>query len=324
MTIRFFIDDSGKDDPPVFVLGGIAIEGPRLESFESDWRAALATPPSIPFFKMKEANGRRGAFKGISSTERDSKVSQLGEVVRSHAVASLSVIVRHADYRRLFEHQMMRSMDRPYQIMFHMVIVAAFKLCRDLGIGGKADFIFDRQLEHEDELRASWPVLRQGVVPEISRFLGADPRHADDKDEVGLQAGDMVAWHVRRSWRDGTRGFVAASAAGSALAALPGRHDFLDEQSLQLISNIATSTVRGLDTVFPYEADRMSEAFDRAATVANLHLMMQARPGQEVELISFPATGIRRFELVSSCAQLGRPHLHRRSGNKCLGEASAV
>jgi len=324
MKLRFFIDDSGKNDPPVFVLGGAAFDMVKLRDFEADWRTVLASPPAIRFFKMKEANARRGAFKGMTADARDAKVAALGAVLRTHAVATISVIVKHDDYRKVYEGQMMRSMDRPYQMMFHLVMATAYKLCREQSLADTAEFVFDRQLEHEAALRESFPALKRDMVAEMTDFLAADPRHADDKDEVGLQAADMVAWHVRRSWRDGTDGLSRASSAGPAIVALPGKHDLLTETTLRYLAEIAMGTVRRLNTVFPCEADRMSEQFDILATIANFELMMAAQPFQTVELISFPATGTEKFQLVGSCAHFDRPHLHRRSENRCLGVASAA
>ncbi|MBX3563589.1 MAG: DUF3800 domain-containing protein [Sphingomonas sp.] len=324
MTLHFYIDDSGKDDPPVFVLGGVAFESDRLAAFERDWNAALAAPPAIAYFKMTEAKACRGAFQNIPPAERDIKVKALGEVLREHAVATLAVIVRHEDYRQVYAGKMMRWMDRPYQIMFHLAIATAYKLCQEQGLGEQAEFVFDRQLEHEQALQDSYPAFRRGMEPALAAFLPEDPRHADDKVEVALQAADMVAWHVRRSWRDGHRALASASTAGPAIAALPGKHDLFTEQTLQYLAQIATGTVRRMNTVFPYEAERIAGQFDMAATVANFHLMADARPLQPVELISFPAIGTGKYLLVRSCAQLDRPHLHRRSENRCLGAASAA
>lgn len=324
MTLRFYIDDSGKNDPPVFVLGGAAFVADQLTAFEQAWNAVLAAAPAIPDFKMKDANAGRGAFKGIPRGARDAKVAALGEVLRAHAVATLAVVVRHDDYNRVYAGKMMQWIDRPYQMMFHLAIATAYKLCREQGIGETAEFVFDRQLDHEPALRDSYPAFREGMEPALAAFLPENPRHADDKVEVALQAADMVAWHVRRSWRDETGALAAASSAGPAIASLPGKHDLFDEATLTYLAQVATGTVRRMNTVFPYEADRIGEHFDRMATSANLHLIADARPLQPVELISFPAIGIGKYQLVHSCAQLDRPHLHKRFGNRCLGAASAA
>lgn len=324
MTVRVFIDDSGKNDPPVFVLGGVIGRDADCSRFSADWAAALERPPRVPSFKMKDAHARNGAFKGFTVADRDAKVAGLAEVLRNHALATISVTVRHEDYAKVFEDRMMRWMDRPYQLLFHLVISRTYALLKKLGIDGKAGFVFDRQLEHEAALRASFASLKPGLGPEIASWLDGDPRHADDLDELPLQAADMVAWHVRRSWRDGGAALARASAAGPVLAALPGSHQVLDPEVLRAIADVATRVVRNLRTVFPYEAARMAEDFDGAASFVNRHLMAKAHPSQPVELISFPAIGTARFQLVSSCASLRIPHLHRRSGSECLGEATSV
>lgn len=324
MTIKFFIDDSGKSDPPVFVLGGWAVEAGKLAAFEAEWMAELQAPPAISYFKMKEAQARRGAFQGMSIADRDDKVRKLGGVLKKFATVVISGVVHHESYRRVFEGQMMRWMDRPYQIMFHLMIANGFKLCKALGISDSAEFVFDRQIEHEKSLQESFAVSKRGFQPNLSDFLAADPRHADDKEEIALQAADMVAWHVRRSWKEGASGILAASTAGASIASIPGTHEIFDDKALRYLADVATATVRKMKTVFPYEAKRVSEAFDKMATFANFELMRLARPFEPVELISFPAIGTSRFQLVRRCAELDRPHLHRRSENSCLGEDSAA
>ncbi|KZC77277.1 hypothetical protein AYR46_18035 [Sphingobium yanoikuyae] len=324
MSLRFYIDDSGKNDPPVFVLGGVAFQAEQVASFEAEWIAELASPPAIPFLKMKDANAGRGAFKGVPRSERDAKLARLGEILRKYATATVAVIVRHDDYERIFSGKMMAWMDRPYQMMFHLTIATAYKLVAEHGFGKTAEFVFDRQIEHETALRESYPALRQGMEPALAAFLPENPRHADDQIEVALQAADMIAWHVRRTWRDGTDAMARASGAGPSIVAIPGKHDLFTEKTLAFLASVATSTVRRLNTVFPYEAKQIGEDFEGMATYANLQLIAEARPLQPVELISFPATGTGTYQLVRSCAALGRPHLHRQSGTRCLGEASAA
>ncbi|TCM07362.1 uncharacterized protein DUF3800 [Sphingomonas sp. PP-CC-3G-468] len=209
-------------------------------------------------------------------------------------------------------------------MMFHLMIATGYMLAVGLDPAAKGEFVFDRQLEHEKALRAAYPILRAKMEPDLSAFLQTDPRHADDREEVALQAADMVAWHVRRTWRDGIEGLRRASAAGPDIVSLPARHVLFDEGKLRHLANVATRTVRDLNTVFPYEAQRLAADFGGMASIVNLDQISRARPLQPVELISFPAIGTGRFRLVNRCEALCRPHLHRRSGNRCLGEASAA
>lgn len=251
MSLRFYIDDSGKNDSPAFVLGGVALDVGRLEEFEAAWRSVLANPPAIPFFKMKDANARQGAFKGMSPADRDAKVAALGEVLRIYAVASISVVVRHDQYRRTYKGRLMRWMDEPYQMLFHLIIATAYKLVIEKDLGSTAEFVFDRQLSEERALKESLATFRQGLVKELASFLAADPCHADDKDEVGLQAADMVAWHMRRSWRDSAQACVNASPAGEVINGLPGSHDFFGEDALRYLAGVAVQLAKNLNTVLP-------------------------------------------------------------------------
>lgn len=324
MPLRFYIDDSGKNDPPVFVLGGVAFEAEQVAFFEAEWAAELAAAPAIPFLKMKDANAGRGAFKGVSRNERDAKLARLGAILCKYATATISVIVRHDDYERIFAGKMMAWMDRPYQMMFHLTIATAYKLVTERGLAKTSEFVFDRQLDHEAALQESYPAFRRGLDPALAAFLPENPRHADDQVEIALQAADMIAWHVRRTWRDGTDALARASGAGPSIVSIPGKHDLFTEKTLSFLASVATGTVRRLNTVFPYEAKQIGEDFEPMATHANLQMITEARPLQPVELISFPANGTGTYQLVHSCAALDRPHLHRRSGTRCLGEGSAA
>jgi hypothetical protein len=322
--VRFYIDDSGKNDPPVFVLGGILIDADRVAAFEQDWRDALAAPPAISFFKMKDAKAGKGEFKGLKPLDRDNKVASLGAVLAKHVRATIAVVVRHEDYERIYSGRMAHWLDRPYQMMFHLTIATGYKLCRQLGIESKAAFIFDRQLDDERSLRESYASFEDAIDSELAAFLAVPPRHADDKDEVALQAADMVAWHIRRSWHDGITALSNASGAGPRIAGLPGKHDLIGEDMLHFLANVAKRTARRLGTLLPHEAEQFTEQFDRQATIANLHLMANALPFQPVELISFPAIGTRGYRLVRNCAALHTPHLHRGPENRCLGAETSA
>lgn len=323
MALTYFIDDSGQSDPPVFVLGGIGLETHRLEAFETDWRAILASPPAIPQFKMKDANRREGGFNGVSPEARDVKLNALADVIHRHGGATVSVCVHHDDFARHFSGRMMDTLDRPYQLLHHLMIAHVFNLERSRGNAGPAEFIFDRQQGEERSVHAVFAAMDEGLHPDIRAFLKGPPRFADDRDEMGLQAADMIAWHVRRSW-DGAGSIAGASAAGATLESLVSRHIHLDDHELGQLSGTVNSTIRSLHTVFPYEANAINAAFPGMASWTNLQILAGARPFEAAELISFPAIGTTRFLLVRSCSLLNKPHLHKRDGNVCRGPETAV
>jgi hypothetical protein len=46
--------------------------------------------------------------------------------------------------------------------------------------------------------------------------------------------------------------------------------------------------------------------------------LADAARGQTIPLLSIPAKGMGRFLLVHTCPLSDTPHLHRRSGDRCL------
>ncbi len=323
MTVVYFIDDSGRDDPPVFVLGGLAVSADRIPAFEADWQAVLAKAPSLAVFKMKDAHGRRGAFKGWTDQARDRKLRDLVSVIRRHAQALISISVRHDDYADVFRGRMMDSLDHPYELLFHLIIAEAFKQQRRTGGAAQAAFVFDRQQNAERSLERVFDAFEDSLVPEIQSFLSGRPRHADDGVEVILQAADMIAWHVRRAAAiDG--GLVGTSVAQAGLGRIPGAHVHLDRERLNFFAQTMRRTVLYLNTLMPHDQARVNADFPAMATFANHQVMATAVPFSPVELVSLPAIGTARFRLVRSCEALHKPHLHRRRENACLGTATAV
>ena len=49
-----YFDESG--DEAHFVVGGLTATTPRWNALADEWRAALAAPPAIPFFKFSNVH----------------------------------------------------------------------------------------------------------------------------------------------------------------------------------------------------------------------------------------------------------------------------
>lgn len=322
MTVVYHIDDSGRDDQPIFVLAGVAAAAGQISAFEDDWRSVLARPPSIATFKMKDAHGGRGEFKGWARQERNIKVLELAKTIERHAQALLSVAILHEDFDAVFRGQIMDSMDHPYELLFHLILAEGFKQQRALGTDETASFIFDRQQGSERGLARLFDTFDKMLDPIMRSFLAERPAHADDRDKVVLQAADLIAWHVRRAAAEG-RALADFSAASLVLANLPGSHVLLDLPQLRFFADTMRRTAAGLNTLLPHDQNRVIAAFPAMASLANAQVMEAAVPFTSAELISLPAIGTARFLLVRSCDTLHRPHLHRRRGNACLGAATA-
>jgi hypothetical protein len=62
---------------------------------------------------------------------------------------------------------------------------------------GKINFVFDQGNVAEANAPVHFQKIRDFTDPEIAKYIGAIS-FADDKDEPGLQAADVIAWHTRR------------------------------------------------------------------------------------------------------------------------------
>ena len=62
--MQVYIDDC--TEPPVFLLAGFLARAGEFAKLTNKWNAALAKPPKVEYFKMKEAFARQGQFLGWS------------------------------------------------------------------------------------------------------------------------------------------------------------------------------------------------------------------------------------------------------------------
>ena len=324
MAFEFYVDDSGKNDPPVFVLGGLLAEKSAWARFSVEWEKALAASPSLDHFKMADANRCQGVFKGFSKSERDEKLRTLASLIDNHIEIGVSVAIPHTHYNKIFRGQMMRSMDTPYLLAFYLIQAATHKYLRMAGNSDVIDLIYDRQLDREQDVLGAHPTLIEGLASEILERYPNPPIFADDKQNPPLQAADLLAWHIRRSWKDGRDKLPTLSAAGPILNQMILINEIWLEKDLKYLFDVGHEKILSMNTLPPHQAEVLKENFDKLATEVNLEVMAQAIPFQPIQMASFPAIGMEKYLFVRSCAACGNPHLHKRSGNKCLAEQTAV
>jgi hypothetical protein len=71
-----FVDDSGSGGDSLFsVLAGYSATEPTWAAFWRDWQDALDLDPKIAYFKMSEAESRKGQFEGFCSEGRTRRVN---------------------------------------------------------------------------------------------------------------------------------------------------------------------------------------------------------------------------------------------------------
>jgi hypothetical protein len=180
----------------VFVVAGFAASAQSWAVFASEWRAALAEPPHVDYFKMTEAARLRRQFdrkRGWDEARRDARLSRLCGIVARHAHCKIQVSIDSADFERFLKAiplpERRAAPDSPYPLLLLQSVLA---------IGEPCDFVFDVQ-GFSAETFAWWPTFREIAGPAI----GGPPAYADDKRYPALQAADLYAWQARRQKIDG-------------------------------------------------------------------------------------------------------------------------
>lgn len=324
LALQIYIDDSGKNDPPVFVLAGFLASAENWVAFSNEWRACLAREPSLEYLKMADANSRNGTFRGVAKDARDLKIRELALIAKDHVEFGISVAIPHAAYDAVFRGKWMKVFDTPYALAFYLIIAATHKYLAAAGNHEEVDLIFDRQLDQEKLLNGAHSFVTDGLPQEVLNRFPTPPVFMDDKRAIPIQAADMLAWHIRRSWKEGRDKLPKLSTAGEILNEMLLINEIWLQRDLERMFGLGAAKMASMNTLPPHQATAVNESFELMATAANIEVMEVAVPFTPIEMVSFPAIGMEKYLLVRSCAACGSSHLHKRLDNRCLAEQTAV
>lgn len=229
MSLEVYIDESGKGDPPVFVLAGFIARADQWTAFNEEWIAALSEVPAVAAFHMTDAR-----WSG-----NDVKLPRLLDIIRRHVLVGIAISVLHADYETEIRGKIAKRLDHPYSMVFYSIFVTAAAWQLEVGLDEKMDFIFDEQRSESDFLELHWPKILSAMPDEIKRRIGGRPIHADDKEIIPLQAADILAWYLRRKFARDMQGEIPETSLASLFRGIkvvhycPARNHWK-----QLIANI--------------------------------------------------------------------------------------
>ncbi len=310
MSLTVYVDESGNGTPPVFVMAGFIARAEQWEAFNNEWKAVLAEPPSVDAFHMTEAS-----WSGSTK-----KLSRLFDIIKKHVLSAFVLTLDHIDYDETIKSKFSKRQDSPYFFMYlHMLDMAASWQERN-GLNEKMDFIFDKKLEEEDYLKLNHAEIMRLSRPDVKARLATSPLWLDDKEYLPLQAADILSWIFRRWGYLQYQDQPLNAYLKAFLDSIPILRWNFTREYLQTIasSGLKDAVKRGVMT--EHQNENSLPFRDVILQEMNLLSISKAKPGQTVQLFSFPATQMKRFQLLRSCAKCGSPHLHRRVGGECLGE----
>jgi hypothetical protein len=310
LVLKAFIDESGKGDPPIFVMAGFIARAEQWASFNDAWREALSEPPHLEFFHLTEAV-RTGDF---------ARIRKLVQIIKQHVLTGLAVTVFHDDYSAIYRRRVSRRIDRPYFHMYHSIMALAFQWEINNGINEQIDFIFDEQNEESDFLQSIFTNIVAMAPPEMKEWFGNRPIHADDKKVLPLQAADLLAGSLRRISFLAEKGETPEHFIDDLLKSVPLLRLHWTREMMSQNLTLSREENFKRDVIFEHEFDRLSQHRDVLVSELNQHLLSHATTGSTIPLFSIPAKGMKRFLLVHKCPRSDSPHLHRRSGDVCLAD----
>lgn len=314
MVLKVFIDESGKGEPPVFVMAGFIARAEQWAAFNDEWNAKLREAPSVDAFHMTDAR-----WQGY-----DTKLPALLDIIRANVLGGIAISIPFEDYQREIKGKIGFRLDQPYFLAFYSIIYWSLVLQKEAGSKEEMDFIFDEQRSDSDFLHSVWPTA-VGFLPEnLKALVGGRPIHMDDKYMPPLQAADILAWYLRRRFARGMQGQRREVELDNLFRGLTVHHQHIDAKPLRGLWKKIRESNRQAGMVTEHELNKFLPHRDKFIQMVNKQAIEAAQPGDTIALQTFPATQMKRFLLVHSCARCGRPHLHRREGGVCLAEERGV
>ncbi len=203
MVLQAFFDDSGSDPSShVYVLGGLMLPREWWQLVSEEWRLALDKFPAVNYYKGSEVWSDKpySAFGHLDPEQRKQKVNTLAIVLAKYQPIAFSCRVNWDIFKQFKQsHQLKSPGDDPYFYLFFNALVLVHRYGIANGNLSSAEFCFDNQNKIGKKVADWYPIFRTRCPLQMSVWLSSEqPRFADEKKEIPLQAADMFAWHQRR------------------------------------------------------------------------------------------------------------------------------
>ena len=196
--LNVYTDDSGKGQPPVFVLAGYVSHVDRWKQFSVAWAEVCGRPPSIAYLKMHDAMTLGGEFRGWEKRARDDKLLSLSLVINRFSEYGVALQISSQDFRDVFRGKISRSWDHEYYFASQQIM----RMVLDKELASRpteqVSFIFDEQGRIKQDVEILWHGMKLSLPPVMRRHLGNAPIWSTEQEMPPLQASDMLAWTVRR------------------------------------------------------------------------------------------------------------------------------
>lgn len=198
-----YFDDSGKPaDSPVVIFCGFVAPLDQWLAFERDWTAILRRPEfDVPHFHMREVRRGRGQFAKFLNNEPlvASLLERLQRLIRARVVETFGACVITNDYNTVNADYMLDERFGPPGVMAAGVSLTKLMSWNEKRQQpGSLTVVVDQGIDH-------WGLIDSGFYERYGFRLVP----GEVSKVPGLQAGDFVAWELRRAMAAVATGQVA-------------------------------------------------------------------------------------------------------------------
>ena len=314
LALQLYADESGKDGGHAFFMGGFLAQAQDWASFSDEWSQILQREPAVPYLHTGEAYSCKGMYNVWSKKEMEGRFKDISEIILKYNFPGFVVAVSERDFKEGFFYRIDRRYDTPYYFIIHELVGAVLYGAANSGEKDKIDMIFDEQMHESDLVLDDWGDFKRVLNGHPYGAMYPDrPIFRTDRSSPPLQAADFLLWHIRRASDQGsTIAIVEDNLSKVDFKIKVVSSDYIQAMAGRIISNM---NAEGLLTY--HQADKFFKLNDRYLTSWN---NIQAKIEDEIiPLYSLSSKETIRFRLVDRCSRSDIPHLHRKSGNACLG-----
>ncbi len=204
--VVFYGDESGSHGKGDYVISGYIAHRDTWKAFAEMWNTALHahTPHPIDYFKMSEWQHRDGQFTDWTDDEALEKSHRVFAVLASFLkgghIGEFTSSISWETYNKCVNGRCKDVFSNPYYFNLMQIVkrAAQFSKLHDPEFNGKIHFVFDEGNSAEAHAAKHYQYVKTFAENGLGDCMGTIS-FASDRDEPGLQAADVMAWHTRRN-----------------------------------------------------------------------------------------------------------------------------
>lgn len=228
-ALGFFDDSASHSGKRHLILAGYVMPERRWVAFNQAWKTELERPPKLGHLRMASIS------RSLIAADRESKVRALSKIVERFGPLSAASRISQADFDTIVRPHAPYDYRHPYCFCLLGLVDQLARTSAGSRNPIPIGFIFDDQGNVGENAVVMQTLLTQLGDDALRPIMGDGPTFANDKDVPGLQAADMLAWHLRRSFEGSLK-----EEDKTVLEALTPHHLFTGEWSKEILTHLAS------------------------------------------------------------------------------------